>query len=240
MTEKIRALLPDIQNLSIFSDCGFKLIGGTALSYHLDHRLSEDLDFCTLDMLPREAIDEFIEYCIDKFGEENIDLIPFVQGKLVDFETHCEDISDYEQNWMIKGVKVTFFNGSDAKGIRDVFRDDKNSYIGNIEVASVDSIFKLKSLMFYSRAKARDYFDLLYLYDHDSSKFNIENTIALIHEYELAYRNFDLFFQKIEYPNYNKDFDEPLYGLVDMPKDFFELNKIFKELLLEFKANSTL
>lgn len=234
MTEKIKDLLPDIQNLPIFSDYGFKLIGGTALSYHLNHRLSEDLDFCILDMLPREAIDEFIEHCIEKFGEENIEPMSFLQGKLIDFETHCEDISDYEQNWMIKGVKVTFFNGSDAKGIRDVFRDDKSIYIGNIAVASVDSIFKLKSLMFYSRAKARDYFDLLYLYNNNT-KYNIESTMSLIHEYEFAYRNFDLFFQRIEYPNYNKDFDEPLHGLVSMPKDFFELNKIFKELLLGIK-----
>ena len=222
MTEKIKELLPDIQNLSIFSDYGFKLIGGTALSYHLNHRLSEDLDFCTLDMLPRDAIDEFIEYCIEEFGEDNIEYIPFVQGKLIDFETNCEDIEDYEQNWMIKGIK-------------DIFRDDTSTYIGNIAVASIDSIFKLKSLMFYSRAKARDYFDLLYLYDFDNAKYNIEKTLSLIHEYEFAYRNFDLFFQRIEYPNYNKDFDEPLHGLVDMPKDFFELSKIFQELLLGVK-----
>jgi len=235
MTEKIKELLPHIQDLSIFSDYGFKLIGGTALSYHLNHRLSEDLDFCTLDMLPRDAIDEFIEYCIEEFGEENIEYIPFEQGKMIDFETNCEDIEDYEQNWMIKGVKVTFFNGSDAKGIRDVFRDDKSTYIGNIAVVSADSIFKLKSLMFYSRAKARDYFDLLYLYDFDNAKYNIEATLSLIHRYEFAYRDFNLFFQKIKYPNYNKDFDEPLYGLVDIPKDFFELNKIFQELLLGTK-----
>lgn len=227
MTQLIKQLLPHIQDLPIFSDYGFKLIGGTALSYHLEHRLSEDLDFCTLEMLPRDAIDEFIDFCIEEFGVENIEPIPFSQGKLIDFETNAEDIEDYEQNWMIKGVKVTFFNGSDAKGMRDIFKEDKATLISNIEIASVDSIFKMKSLMFYSRAKARDYYDLFYIYEYDNKKYNIHKTLALIHEYEFAYRNFDLFFQKIEFPNYHKDFDEPLEGLVDLPEDFFTLNKRF-------------
>jgi len=56
MTEQIKKILPDIQEHNVFKDYGFRLIGGTALSYYLQHRLSEDLDFCKMGKLPREAI----------------------------------------------------------------------------------------------------------------------------------------------------------------------------------------
>ncbi len=46
MTENIKELLLKIQEHKLFFDYDFRLIGGTALSYHLNHRLSEDLDFC--------------------------------------------------------------------------------------------------------------------------------------------------------------------------------------------------
>jgi len=41
MTERIKELLPFIQNYPIFEKNDFRLVGGTAMSYHLDHRISE-------------------------------------------------------------------------------------------------------------------------------------------------------------------------------------------------------
>ncbi|MDF1884524.1 nucleotidyl transferase AbiEii/AbiGii toxin family protein, partial [Sulfurimonas sp. SAG-AH-194-C21] len=160
MTEQIKKILPDIQNHYVFKDYGFRLIGGTALAYHLKHRLSEDLDFCTMSKLPRDAIQNFIEHCVNLYGRSKVTFIEFSQGKLLDFEINCEDILDYEQNWMINNVKVTFFDGSDNRGVRDIFDADEPTTIGNIEISSVDSIFAMKSLMFYNRAKSRDYYDL--------------------------------------------------------------------------------
>jgi hypothetical protein len=46
MTEAIKKILPVIQNHEIFKQHDFRLVGGTALSYHINHRISEDLDFC--------------------------------------------------------------------------------------------------------------------------------------------------------------------------------------------------
>lgn len=234
MTEQIKKILPHIQEHYIFKDYGFRLIGGTALSYHLQHRLSEDLDFCKMGKLPREAIQNFIEQCVKIFTREKVTFIEFSQGKLLDFEINCEDILDYEQNWMINSVKVTFFDGSDNRGVRDIFDVDKSTKIGNIEISSVDSIFAMKSLMFYNRAKSRDYYDLFYLYKYNSDKYSIEKTVALIQKYELSYQSkkgYKFFIEKIKNANYSKMYDEPLVGLVEEPQEFPILQKRMIELL---------
>ena len=238
MTEKIKQILPDIKNHALFIDYDFRLIGGTALSYHLNHRLSEDLDFCLMGKLPLDAIEEFIKHSVIIYGRDKVTLIEFSQGKLIDFEINCENIFEYEQNWMINGVKVTFFDGSDNRGIKDIFEQDKYSKIGNIKISSVDSIFAMKSLMFYKRAKSRDYYDLFYMYKYDATKYSIQKTVSLIQKYELSYREeqgFKQLFHKVEHANYSKMYDEPLMGLVEEVEEFPVLNTKMIGLLKAYK-----
>ena len=45
MTQELKYVLDKIKNHEIFIKNDFRLVGGTALSYHINHRLSEDLDF---------------------------------------------------------------------------------------------------------------------------------------------------------------------------------------------------
>ena len=92
------------------------LVGGTALSIHLQHRLSEDLDFfiekSTLDQ-ERTAIERIISNLED-------------QGyNCVRTHNNIENL-DYE----IEGVKVTFF----ASGLKDL-KANCHSY-KNINVAT--------------------------------------------------------------------------------------------------------
>ena len=56
MTEAIKKILPIIQDHDIFTKHDFRLVGGTALSYHINHRIFEDLDFCLTQELPLEDI----------------------------------------------------------------------------------------------------------------------------------------------------------------------------------------
>ncbi|MFT5659913.1 MAG: putative nucleotidyltransferase component of viral defense system [Sulfurimonas sp.] len=135
---------------------------------------------------------------------------------------------------MINHVKVTFFDGSDNRGVRDIFDKDEYTKIGDIEICSVDSIFAMKSLMFYNRAKSRDYYDLFYLYKYNSTKYSIEKTVTLIQKYEFSYqdkRGYELFIEKIKNANYSKMYDEPLMGLVEEPEEFPILQKRMIELL---------
>ena len=57
-------ILCKIQNNSLFSD--YNLVGGTALSLHIGHRISEDLDLFTEKELHKEKILDFINRTITK------------------------------------------------------------------------------------------------------------------------------------------------------------------------------
>lgn len=233
MTESIKALLPYIQTHKLFREHDFRLIGGTALSYHLEHRISEDLDFCTVSDLPVEAIAEFISDCVSTFGEENVDFIEPAQGVVDDFEIHGERVEDYLQNWKIGKVRVTFFDGREGAGTREVLAENDFTMRGNIKIAGLQTIFKLKSLMFYKRSKSRDLFDMLTFYNLNDPKYAPQETKRLIEQYEPAYRGkegFALWRHAYEHRSYDKYRDEGLHGLTVEPKSFHEMKKDILEL----------
>ena len=62
MKKAIYQLFEDIKEHHIFYNHDSRLVGGTALSYHIEHRISEDLDFFILDKLPKENIEKSINY----------------------------------------------------------------------------------------------------------------------------------------------------------------------------------
>ena len=45
MTVNVTNALESIKSLSLFNDSSFYFIGGTALAYYLQHRISEDIDY---------------------------------------------------------------------------------------------------------------------------------------------------------------------------------------------------
>lgn len=235
MTDKIKEILPKISKHPIFSAYPFQLVGGTALSYHIQHRISEDLDFCILNNLPVDAIDDFINYTAQEFGEKNISFEPASKETLRDFEIYSGDINQQFQTWKINGVKFQFFDGSGNPGIRDFFYNDISTKIDNITVASINTIFKMKSLMFYKRSKSRDLFDMLTFYSMGKDSFSPQETRKLIEHYDRLYAGecFDGLWKKsFETRPYIQEQDEGLHGLTESPKSYHEMRK---ELLFEFE-----
>lgn len=239
MTPQLKKVLDDIKHHSIFINNDFRLAGGTALAYHINHRLSEDLDFFINGKLPKDDIDKFIDDCIDLYWKENITPIPASQNAMYEFERVDEDIEDYQQDWNINGVKVTFFDCSSNIGNDDIFSEDEFVLYDKVKIMSVDSIFKMKSLMFYKRVKVRDYFDLDSLYNDTNLNYTPKMTLDLIEKYELFY-SFDmsLFFIALEakIKGYDDKFDSPLYTLIaNSPKFSVLANKIFEKLKQSYK-----
>lgn len=230
MTKELLYVLDTIKNHDIFKNNDFRLVGGTALSYHIKHRLSEDLDFFLLEKLPREDIDCFIEFCIDEFGEERVVPMPLSDSAIYDFTKNGEDVNDYQQDWNINGVKVTFAECSENTGLNDLLMTDRFSLIGNIKITSVETIFKMKSLMFYKRTKSRDYFDLLTLYQQG---YTPKLTLQIIQQYELAYQGvgINLLFELLRHQEYNSNMDEPLTGLTTDIRSFSEMKTELIELI---------
>lgn len=144
---------------------GFILVGGTALSLRIGHRISEDLDFIWAhshltthyDTLPRQAIDKAMYHLRNGLGF-HVEKISY-PAEEDDFINDGLDLNDFHQDYIIDGTKVTFFKASHDAFMALGCADDKSC--GNpLRVATLHEIFLLKSLVVTERAKTRDYFDL--------------------------------------------------------------------------------
>ncbi|MCH9740441.1 MAG: nucleotidyl transferase AbiEii/AbiGii toxin family protein [Epsilonproteobacteria bacterium] len=117
------------------------LVGGTALSIHYHHRLSEDLDFF-IHHSTLEQSRKRIFMMMQQLENNGFDVVKVKEDERnLDFE--------------IFGVKVTFF----ASGI-DSLKEKSQNY-KQIEVASVETIIAMKmDAIINYRTKSRDFFDI--------------------------------------------------------------------------------
>lgn len=136
----------------------FLLVGGTALSIYLDHRLSEDLDFATTDQsLPEKAISTLLERLTNQ-GCAIEDATPVAARQ--DAINDGYDIEAYYQNWLVDGVKLTFFTLEKKNGRKKLANDPGVPWDQNLRLASLDTLFVTKSLVLVDRHALRDNFDM--------------------------------------------------------------------------------
>jgi hypothetical protein len=142
--KNLECLLPETRNLllKLRDTCQFLhhyvLVGGSALSLHLCHRKSEDLDFFTYD---------------DSFSKK----------KLFDFfsefrNTEILNQTDEQIDVLLDGVKVTFF---DSKW--SFLRPKSPPAPGRMNLATLEQLAAMKVNVLFLRAKYRDYYDLYIL-----------------------------------------------------------------------------
>ncbi len=113
----------------------YVLVGGSALTLHLCHRKSEDLDFFTYeDSFEKKEIFEFI----GQFDNKEV-----------------LNQTDDQMDLLLDGVKVTFFNASWG------FLKPKN--LEKFNLATLESIATMKINVLFLRAKFRDYYDIYFL-----------------------------------------------------------------------------
>ena len=139
--KNLDCLLPKTKELllTLIDDCPFLknyvLVGGSALSLHLCHRKSEDLDFFTYgDAFSKQEILNYIK----NFNQQEI-----------------INQSNEQIDMLFNGVKVTFFNA------RWSFL--KSHTKENFNLASLEQIAAMKVNVLFLRAKYRDYYDLYFL-----------------------------------------------------------------------------
>jgi hypothetical protein len=126
---------------------GFVLIGGSALALHIHHRISEDLDFAwPYGRLPRESLQTLIE------GEPSLDyVLDQNEVALREAEDANLDLADFAQNYLVNGVRVTFFSSYQAE--RRLLARQPNE---PLRIAAIPEIFALKALAAADRSKSRD------------------------------------------------------------------------------------
>jgi len=139
--KNLKCLLPDTKKLllKLEESCEFlenyTLVGDSALTLHLCHRKSEDLDFFTSE-------DTFSKQEIFKYIKQ------FDQKEIL-------NQTDDQIDLLLDGVKVTFFNArwSFLKPV------EKN----RLNLATLEQIAAMKVNVLFLRAKYRDYYDLYFL-----------------------------------------------------------------------------
>ena len=139
--KNLKCLLPDTEALllKMINGCDFLdkyvLVGGSALSMHLCHRKSEDLDFFTYE---------------DSFDKQKI--FAYIQS----FKNkEILNQTDEQVDVLLDGVKVTFFNAQ--------WGFLKPMKIKKFNLSSLESIAAMKINVLFLRAKYRDYYDVYFL-----------------------------------------------------------------------------
>ena len=172
-------LLDKFKEIPLFSEHKAILIGGTALAYHLSHRESFDLDIC----FPfSETLPEL------NFLEDFEELIPleFDQGIIDTAINDGGDITEVMKRYIIDGVKVDFvINPSSNIYESEILKNDSKHALNHLRIASVESIFKLKSLLLLDRNKIRDLYDVVYLLKECG--YTGEDVINTVMEYRITY-----------------------------------------------------
>jgi predicted nucleotidyltransferase component of viral defense system len=229
--KKTRDTLELIMNDEFFIKNDFRFVGGTALSHIINHRLSEDLDFASLE-LPCEEIEAMI---ISKYGGTRIDHDPTME----DYVTNDgEDIDNSYMKFMLNGVKVEFFTPPFNLFEVSIWEKDKYSYFENstLKIASLDTIIYMKTMAFWNRKKYRDLFDIYFVLsnNHISANAFINNYV----ENNITY-DVETLHKKIQATTqfYNRPNDEGINTLVQNPKPYewyrAEIEKYIHEVSLE-------
>ena len=155
LTTKAASIFEELSDYKFLSD--FTLVGGSAIAYYLEHRLSEDLDFFSWkEFLPVET-DRFI----NKISRNRKVIIANKTKSYLDI--------------FIDDVKLTLFANE-----WDALRTDRKKIAENIYLADLPLLCAMKVNTLSLRAKYRDYYDL---YVMSKEEFNIDDMYRISIKY---------------------------------------------------------
>lgn len=133
------------------------LAGGTGLALRIAHRASADLDFVfSSTKLPRRRIANLITALR---RDHRVEVLPNIAAEQ-DFLDAGLELADYQQDFSVDGVKVTFFVPEPASLVESVATDRAIAGLARIRVATLDSLFAMKVVTLNQRITTRDLFDL--------------------------------------------------------------------------------
>ncbi len=217
---------------------GFILIGGSAISLHIHHRLSEDLDFAITEMeLPGKRLDLLIRMLSDEGFD--VQLFQNVSGER-EFEDSAFSLFDFQRDFIINGVKVTMFS-SDQELVSVLKSSGTKASLSGPVVADLPTLFASKSIVCAKRSRTRDWFDLFILMrDHGFNAGDMKSALDAHYRY-----GWDIAVHRLTKGEISP-FDEGYSHLVSNPptveemQNFFsrEIARLESQLALEMMDNS--
>lgn len=137
---------------------GFVLIGGTALSIQLGHRLSEDLDFwLPAAVMSKQRIDAILDNLAAQGMQQEFATPAW---KISQARINGIDLLSQSRDHVIDGVKVTFFARDDTP-YRHFAAMPRITGKAKFDIAHQDTIFNMKSWLISQRIRSRDLLDLM-------------------------------------------------------------------------------
>jgi len=151
MTLAVKTALNKLAH-SVLFDKELYFIGGTALAYHLNHRISEDVDIISPVKLPYRLIESTM-----------LSLGAIKQKDIHESALRINGLnpSEYMLKFLLDDVKVEFFAAS-TQIMKDIIDEAtiKSYEQTNIKMLDLKTISKLKLLALLNRVKARDIYDV--------------------------------------------------------------------------------
>ncbi len=204
-TEKTEKVIDLLSEEPLLDD--FVMAGGSALSYYINHRLSEDIDLFTPDeMLPNRSINLVMKSFKKKHSVKEADFLNSRVGFIMNI-------------YFVDGVKVDFI----ASG-KDIVLKDRIKYKNNFYIAAEEIVIPMKMETIGERNIFRDYYDIYSLL----KKYSMNELIKKAKDYDKDF-NYKLFFKKlIDMDNVKEN------ALNSALKPIYEMNK--KELAEYFSG----
>ncbi|VAX00018.1 hypothetical protein MNBD_GAMMA22-1091 [hydrothermal vent metagenome] len=143
---------------------GFTLVGGNALALQIKHRVTLNFEFAYFEaMLPLKQIDDFVirlkseAYVVHDLTDSN---------EVAQFKINTgENLRHYSRDYIINGVKVTFFVQGKTQVQRDFYKKCNCIQTKDMQfkVLGLDGLKVSKILILADRVRSRDLYDLMVL-----------------------------------------------------------------------------
>jgi predicted nucleotidyltransferase component of viral defense system len=158
MTINVKNVLDKICDNEIFKN-ELYFVGGTALAFYLNHRISEDIDIASANTLEyKQIVPSITTLGAIKIEDENVTALRMA-GLFPD---------EYMIKFVLDNVKLEFFQAN-----RPIQKEilSKASFINyensNLKILDVKSVAKLKIVALILRNKSRDLFDFGSILEHN-------------------------------------------------------------------------
>ena len=212
LTPQAEKIFEKISLLECVKD--YLLMGGTALALQLNHRQSEDLDFCRWHKTKNEKLE------VD-WRRMQQQLLTVADAKIVLLEhTQCD--------FLVEGVRVTFLADNKFKQPQEL---QKIHRLNNIYLVDIESIAVMKMEVMTHRNVFRDYYDM---YSILKSGIDLSAILAKTGKYvfhNLRTRDFLSLLINAQKPSFDANFStmSPIYNV-----SFDEMKHFFVEKAKEF------
>ena len=219
------SLLEQFSKEQFFQNEKAALIGGTAIAFHVKHRMSFDIDIT----FPHHRTLPSLEF-LEKY---NAKPLPFDRSVIDSVINDGGEIEDYHKRFSIDGVKVDFVvNPSSNIFEREILQDDIGTAYGYLKITSLKTLFILKSLLLLDRNKIRDLYDIVYLISYQG--FTAKEILDTIKQYRITYTDKQII-QNIQAKK-SDEFDIEAEGIMEPKMDLVEY-EVLKSYLLEKLIN---